>query len=121
MARSYLPLGRALVVLAAPAIALGSPRGPHVSLRVCGAISPSSDPNQVELLAVLQDTLPPPCAGAISVINHWYGRDDIPIGAYKGSGLSLVGDALEHACEWHGPQRSHLSVLHLRTRRAPRR
>ena len=46
--------------------------------------------SQVELLAVLQDTLPPPCAGAISVINHWYGRDDIPIGAYKGSGLSLV-------------------------------
>ena len=96
MARSYLPLGRALVVLAAPAIALGSPRGPHVSLRVCGPISPSSDPNQVELLAVLQDTLPPPCAGAISVINHWYGRDDIPIGAYKGSGLSLVGDARTH-------------------------
>ena len=81
------------MVLAAPVSAVGSPRGPHVSLRVGGPIPPSSDPNQVELLAVLQDTLPPPCAGAISVINHWYGRDDIPIGAYKGSGLSLVGDA----------------------------
>ena len=81
------------MALAVPATALGSPRGPHVSLQVGGPISPSSDPNQVELLAVLQDTLPPPCAGAISVINHWYGRDDIPIGAYKGSGLSLVGDA----------------------------
>lgn len=48
------------------------------------------DNGEVELLAVLQDTLPPPCAGAISVINHWYGRDEIPIGAYKGAGLSLV-------------------------------
>ena len=108
------------MVLAAPAIALGSPRGPHVSLRVGGPISPSSDPNQVELLAVLQDTLPPPCAGAISVINHWYGRDDIPIGAYKGSGLSLVGDARTRM-RMARPQRSHLSVLHVRTRRATRR
>ena len=122
MARSDLPLGRTLVVLAAPASAVGSPRGPHVSLRVGGPIPPSSDPNQVELLAVLQDTLPPPCAGAISVINHWYGRDDIPIGAYKGSGLSLVGDARTRMRNnGTAPQRSHLSVLHLRTRRATRR
>ena len=53
---------------------------------------------------MLQDTLPPPCAGAISVINHWYGRDDIPIGAYKGSGLSLVRRAtLEHRCKMARP------------------
>jgi len=50
------------------------------------------DNGEVELLAVLQDTLPPLCAGAISVINHWYGRDGIPIGAYKGSGLTLAGN-----------------------------
>ena len=50
------------------------------------------DNGEVELLAVVQDTAPPPCAGVISVINHYYGRDDIPIGAYKGSGLSMVGN-----------------------------
>ena len=59
------------------------------------------DNGEVELLAVLQDTLPPLCAGAISVINHWYGRDGIPIGAYKGSGLTLVrtlSGAQTHTC-----------------------
>ena len=50
------------------------------------------DNGEVELLAVMQDTAPPPLAGVISVINHWYGRDDIPIGAYKGSGLTLAGN-----------------------------
>ena len=49
------------------------------------------DNGEAELLAVVQDTAPPPCAGAISVINHWYGRDHIPIGAYKGSGLTQTG------------------------------
>ena len=41
------------------------------------------DNGEVELLAVVHDTAPPPCAGVISAINHWYGRDDIPIGAYN--------------------------------------
>ena len=50
------------------------------------------DNGEAELLAVVQDTAPPACAGVISVLNHWYGRDDIPIGAYKGSGLSLAGN-----------------------------
>ena len=49
------------------------------------------DNGEVELLAVVQDTAPPPCAGVISVINHYYGRDHIPIGAYKGSGLTMSG------------------------------
>ena len=46
-----------------------------------------ADRGEVELLAVVQDTAPPPCAGVISVINHYYGRDHVPIGAYKGQGL----------------------------------
>ena len=50
------------------------------------------DNGEVELLAVVQDTAPPPVAGVISVINHWYGRDDVPIGAYKGGGLTLAGE-----------------------------
>lgn len=42
---------------------------------------------EVELLAVVQDTSPAPVAGAISAVNHYFGRDDIPIGAYKGRDL----------------------------------
>jgi len=39
---------------------------------------------KVELLAVIHDTGFPKGVGGISAINHWYGHDDIPIGAYKG-------------------------------------
>ena len=46
---------------------------------------------KAELLAVVQDTAPPQLAGVISGINHYYGRDEIPIGAYKGGGLTLAG------------------------------
>ena len=35
---------------------------------------------EAEVLAVMLDTAPVSCAGAISVLNHFYGRDDIPIG-----------------------------------------
>ena len=73
------------------------------------------DNGEVELLAVLQDTLPPPCAGAISVINHWYGRDDIPIGAYKGSGLSLVPYGRHSNTDANGAAPGHHNAL--RTRR----
>jgi inosine-uridine nucleoside N-ribohydrolase len=40
---------------------------------------------EVNLLAVVHDTGFPKGAGAISAINHWYGHDDIPIGAFKGN------------------------------------
>ena len=36
---------------------------------------------ELELLAIVQDTAPPQCAGAISVLNTWYGSH-APIGAY---------------------------------------
>ncbi len=41
-----------------------------------------TDRNEAELIAVVQNTAPLECAGAISVLNHFYGRDDMPIGAY---------------------------------------
>lgn len=47
-----------------------------------------ADNGEAELLAIVQNTAPPPCAGVISVLNHWYGRDDVPLGAYKGTGLT---------------------------------
>lgn len=46
------------------------------------------DNGEAELLAIVQNTEPPQCAGVISVLSHWYDRDDVPIGAYKGSGLT---------------------------------
>ena len=39
-----------------------------------------AEQGEVELLAIMLNTLPPACAGAISVIQHWYGRDYVPIG-----------------------------------------
>eukprot|EP00927_Polykrikos_kofoidii_P080994 TRINITY_DN78059_c0_g1_i1.p1 TRINITY_DN78059_c0_g1~~TRINITY_DN78059_c0_g1_i1.p1 ORF type:complete len:351 (+),score=42.19 TRINITY_DN78059_c0_g1_i1:102-1154(+) len=39
---------------------------------------------EVELLAVVHDTGFPKGVGGISAINHWWGHDDIPIGAFKG-------------------------------------
>lgn len=36
-----------------------------------------------ELLAIVQNTAPIECAGAISVLNTWYHREDLPIGAYN--------------------------------------
>jgi len=47
---------------------------------------------EVELLAVVQNTAPPQCAGAISVLNTWYGEADTPIGAYD---ISTPGATLE--------------------------
>lgn len=39
---------------------------------------------EAEILAVVHNTGLPTGAGAISVVNHFYGRDSIPIGAFKG-------------------------------------
>ena len=47
-----------------------------------------ADNGEAELIAVLQNTSPKLCAGVISVLNTWYGREDLPIGAYRGSGLN---------------------------------
>jgi hypothetical protein len=61
---------------------------------------------EAELLAVVQDTKPAAVAGVISVLNHYYGHDSIPIGAYRGTDLkddvtlSYVGDLVTH---WPSP------------------
>ena len=41
------------------------------------------DNGEADLIAVVQNTAPLTCAGAISVLNHFYGRDSVPIGAYN--------------------------------------
>ena len=52
------------------------------------------DNGEVDLLAVVVDTSPPSVPGAVSIINHYYGHDDIPIGSYQGDGLSPDVEAL---------------------------
>ena len=42
---------------------------------------------EIKIAAIVQNSGPPACTGAISVLTHYYGRDDIPIGAYKGTDL----------------------------------
>ena len=45
------------------------------------------DNGEAELLAVVHNTYPAACPGAISVLNHWYGHDNVPIGSYNGTDL----------------------------------
>ena len=45
---------------------------------------------EVELLATVVNTRPPKCPGVVSVLNSWYGREDVPIGSYKGADLPEV-------------------------------
>ena len=42
------------------------------------------DQGEVEVLAVLHDTGFKSGIGAVSSINHFYGRDEIPLAVYKG-------------------------------------
>lgn len=51
-----------------------------------------ADNGEAELLAVVQNTAPVASAGAISVLNHYYGRDAVAIGAYN---ISTPGATLE--------------------------
>jgi hypothetical protein len=55
-----------------------------------------TDNGEAELLAVVQNSQPPACTGVISVLNHWYGRDAIPLGAYKGAGLPHSNQPLSY-------------------------
>jgi galactose mutarotase-like enzyme/inosine-uridine nucleoside N-ribohydrolase len=46
------------------------------------------DNGECNILAIVQNTYPPKGVGVISVLNHYYHRDYIPIGSYKGKDLS---------------------------------
>ena len=43
-----------------------------------------ADLGEARILAVIHNTASPTAVGAISVINEYYARGDIPIGAYRG-------------------------------------
>lgn len=58
-----------------------------------------ADAGEAELLAVVVNTQPEEGVGAVSVLNEWYGRPSLPIGAYKGSALSNVTGQLPYVSE----------------------
>ena len=43
-----------------------------------------ADRGETEILAIVHDAGIPEGIGAVSVLNHYYGRDQIVLGAYKG-------------------------------------
>ena len=83
------------MIAAAATVALAAPPasdldtdmgGAHVDDVVALCIAHALvDNGEAELLAMASLASPLGDASAISVINHWYGRDDMPIGAYKGT------------------------------------
>ena len=51
------------------------------------------DKGEVDIKAIVHDAGYPRAIGAVSVLNTYYGREDIPLGAYKGSfGKDTGGD-----------------------------
>ena len=55
-----------------------------------------SNRGEADLLAVVHNTGLFEGVGAVSVINHYYGHDNVPIGAFKGNfGATLKGKYVE--------------------------
>jgi hypothetical protein len=55
-----------------------------------------ADNGEADLLAIVQNSSPPKCAGVISALNHYYGRDNIPIGAYRGTDMNANDSFLSY-------------------------
>lgn len=51
---------------------------------------------ETRIAAIVQNSQPPACTGVISVLTHYYNRDEIPIGAYKGPDLLPKQDPLPY-------------------------
>ena len=94
---ALVALGACGAVAGAPALIIDTDMSTDVDdvAAVCMAHA-LADRNEVELLAVVHNTGLLNGVGAISVINHWYGRDHLPIGAFKGEfGATLPGKYVE--------------------------
>ena len=69
------------------------------------------DNGEAELLAIMVNTSPDKVVGAVSVIQHYYGRDDVPIGAYKGTGNGGVSSYVKLLADnWPSPLKSKSEV-----------
>merc|ERR1712215_487951 len=71
---------------------------------VCAAHA-MADRGEVEILAIVHNAGYPRGIGAVSVLNHYYGRDDIPLGAFKGSfGAEVAGEYIDDLVDnWESP------------------
>jgi inosine-uridine nucleoside N-ribohydrolase len=71
-----------------------------------------ADAGEVSLLAIMVNTIPSVCTAAVSVLQHYYGRDDVPIGAYKGGGkYNVSAPYVSHLVDnWPSPIRSSAQV-----------
>ena len=57
------------------------------------------------------ESSPDKVVGAVSVIQHYYGRDDVPIGAYKGTGNGGVSSYVKLLADnWPSPLKSKSEV-----------
>ena len=72
---------------------------------------------QVDIKAIVHDAGIPEGIGAVSVLNHYYGRDDILLGAYKGeygkdgNGNWVRGHYVDHLVNnWDTPIRDSSQV-----------
>lgn len=69
-----------------------------------------TDAGEATIRAVTHDTANPYGASSISVINHFYGRDEIPIGAYRGPigapDLTPGPDWTNRGLGWYTPELS---------------
>eukprot|EP00966_Prymnesium_polylepis_P075329 1747203-Prymnesium_polylepis.1 len=55
-----------------------------------------ADQGEANILAIVHDTGFEQGIGAVSVINAYYGRDDIPLGVYRGPVGSPAGYAIRN-------------------------
>ena len=66
-----------------------------------------ADAGLVELVAVVHNTGCKLGIGGVSAINHFYGRDDVPLGAWKGR----FGDDCDKHYEGTSGQNQYLSTI----------
>ena len=63
------------------------------------------DNGEAELLAVMVNTMPSACTAAVSVLQRYYGRDEVPIGAYKGGWKGETAHSYVHLLRDRWPSR----------------
>ena len=71
---------------------------------VCAAHA-MADKGEAEIIAIVHDAGYPKGIGAVSVLNHYYGRDEIPLGAFKGKfGAETAGVYIDDLVDnWESP------------------
>ena len=71
---------------------------------VCAAHA-MADKGEVEIIAIVHDAGYSKGIGAVSVLNHYYGRDQIPLGAFKGKfGAEIAGVYVDDLVDnWDSP------------------